>query len=426
MHSKEKIMGTPLHVLIVEDSEDDLLLMIHEIRSHGYDLTYVRVETPEDMREALLNHTWDVILSDYSMPRFSALAAIKLVQDMGIDAPIIIVSGTVGEEAAVAAMKAGAQDFFSKHRLVRLIPAIERELRETDDRRKRLWAEEQLHHAEQRFSKVFQAGPLGITITNRNGVFLDVNDFLLRESGYSRSEVIGKSSLELNFWLDVETRKLIAQVLDTGNIVRDMELQFRDKSGQMHDVLCSFTRIELAGQACLLSMFQDITERKRMEAERSRLLEQKQAATQEFQMTIERMTDGFVMLDREWRFRYVNPKAIEMLGRRAANLIGFNAWQIFPEAVDGPYYNALHKAAATQTTVEIEAYFEPWKRWFVNRIFPSPDGITIFFRTLPSANARNRKFWKPNGCASKSPKSASLFNSKNVLFQLSRTSSARR
>jgi DNA-binding NtrC family response regulator len=112
-------MSAPLRVLIVEDSEDDMILMVRELRRHDYDLTYTRVQTPEAMSAALDSQDWDVILSDFSMPEFSALAALKVAQGKGGDIPFIIVSGTAGEEAAVTAMKAGAQDFFPKNKLTR-------------------------------------------------------------------------------------------------------------------------------------------------------------------------------------------------------------------------------------------------------------------------------------------------------------------
>jgi PAS domain S-box-containing protein len=373
-------MGRPLRVLMVEDSEVDMILMVHELRRHGYDLTYARVETAEAMNAALDMQSWDIILSDYSMPGFSAPAALKLAQDKGIQIPFIIVSGTVGEEAAVAAMKAGAHDFFLKDKLARLVPAIERELREADDRRRRRWAEEQLRHSEERFAKAFLAGPMGITITAADGAFLDVNDSFLQFSGYSRAEVIGYTAIELDMWVDLAPRANILQAIGERETVRDRELRFRAKSGELRHGLCSFAAIELAGQVCVLSMVHDITERKRIEEERSGLLQQRQDATQKFLNTLERITDGFVMLDRQWRYTYVNPKAGEILGRNAEDLIGVNAWREFPEAVGGPYYDAFQEAIAAQTAIEVEAYFEPWNRWFVNRIYPTADGVTVFFQ----------------------------------------------
>jgi signal transduction histidine kinase len=134
-------MKKPLRVLLVEDSEIDAELCLLELKRSGFDPSYQRVQSEPDMREALVQPDWDVILSDYSMPNFSALDALAVAQELGTDLPFIIVSGTVGEEVAVKALRRGAHDFLIKGRLARLGPAIERELREATERRERRIAE---------------------------------------------------------------------------------------------------------------------------------------------------------------------------------------------------------------------------------------------------------------------------------------------
>jgi PAS domain S-box-containing protein len=124
-----------LNVLIVEDSADDAQLMLRELRQGGYIVDAERVETQAAMQAALARETWDIILSDYSMPQFSAMGALGTLKASGLDIPFIVVSGTIGEETAVATLKAGAHDFVVKNKLARLIPAIERELREAEIRR---------------------------------------------------------------------------------------------------------------------------------------------------------------------------------------------------------------------------------------------------------------------------------------------------
>jgi DNA-binding NtrC family response regulator len=121
-------MAAPLRLLIVEDSEDDALLVERELRRAGFDLLSKRVETEETMRSALEEEPWDLVISDYSLPGFSAPAALSTLQASGLDLPFVIVSGTVGEDVAVEGMRAGAHDFFLKGSLTRLAPAVEREL----------------------------------------------------------------------------------------------------------------------------------------------------------------------------------------------------------------------------------------------------------------------------------------------------------
>jgi two-component system, cell cycle sensor histidine kinase and response regulator CckA len=145
---------TQLRVLIVEDSEDDLLLLLRELRRGDYTLDYVRVETAVEMQAALDRQAWDIVIADYTLPRFSAPAALELLQDQQQDLPFIIVSGTIGEDAAVAAMRAGAHDYLLKDNLVRLLPAVARELREARERQKRLDAEQALRESEERFRQL--------------------------------------------------------------------------------------------------------------------------------------------------------------------------------------------------------------------------------------------------------------------------------
>ena len=129
-------MTKPLRVLLVDDSEDDADLLLREIRGGGYQLEWRRVDTAAALSDALRDAEWDVITCDYVMPRFSGLAALKIIRAAAPDLPVIIVSGHVGEEIAVSAMKAGAQDYISKLRMVRLVPAIEREVADARERRR--------------------------------------------------------------------------------------------------------------------------------------------------------------------------------------------------------------------------------------------------------------------------------------------------
>ena len=127
-------MSTSLRVLLVEDSEDDALLLERELRRSDYDPRVKRVETPEAMKAALDREPWDLVIADYVLPRFSGPAALALLKESGLDLPFIVVSGTIGEDIAVATMKAGAHDYLMKDKLSRLAAAVARELHEADNR----------------------------------------------------------------------------------------------------------------------------------------------------------------------------------------------------------------------------------------------------------------------------------------------------
>ena len=146
-------MPRPLRVLIAEDNPDDAELILRELRRAGFDPAWHRVDTEEEY-VASLSPDLDIILSDYEMPRFSGLRALDLLNGCGLEIPFIIISGTIGEETAVAAMKQGATDYLLKDRLARLGPAIEHALEQGRLRRERNQAEAALRESEERFRQM--------------------------------------------------------------------------------------------------------------------------------------------------------------------------------------------------------------------------------------------------------------------------------
>jgi signal transduction histidine kinase len=172
-------MAQPLRVLIVEDNERDAALLVRELQRGGYDLTYERVDTPEAMAAAIDKQSWDLVVSDYSMPRFSAQAALDLVKKGAMDLPFIIVSGTVGEEVAVEAMRAGARDFMAKGKFTRLLPAIARELHEAAGRAEHKLVEQRLRHAQKMEAMGQLTGGIAHDFNNLLGVIVGNLELLM-------------------------------------------------------------------------------------------------------------------------------------------------------------------------------------------------------------------------------------------------------
>jgi len=452
-------MNQTLHALIVEDSESDAGLVIRLLRKAGYDVFFEQVQTAEEMTAALARQVWDVVISDYSLPRFDAPTALALLQETGQDIPFIVVSGTIGEDTAVTTMKAGAHDYLMKDNLLRLAPAVAREMREAQSRRERKQAqlalqkserdyrqlsefnrhlnnifisfneapdlatleqiiaesysqltgavfttisrydaqskvlqvaatavaadllpqieallgfslfdlkmavpdymvpnmttylidrtedlgalsfsrippetaeklmtlvgakqiialglsygsrllgtmvaclpdgraeipdhalktfaymaslaiarkegEESLRASETRFSTIFHASPVGICLTRlANGQIIDANAVFLEILGYSREEVLKNHTQEMGMWAIPEDRHKVVQLLHEQGRILNIELKLRRKSGEIGETLVSAELIELAGERYILSMIQDITERKRDEAEKEKL-----------------------------------------------------------------------------------------------------------------------------------------------------------
>src|SRR5580700_7521023 len=164
-------MQTSIRLLMVEDSEDDAALQLRLLREGGYKIDSERVDSAASLSQAL-NKKWDIIVSDHSMPHFSGTEALKIVRALDAEVPFIFVSGTIGEDVATDAMRVGAQDYVMKTNLQRLVPAVQRELREAEDRRERKRLELHVHQL-QRFEAIGRlAGGVAHDFNNILGAIL--------------------------------------------------------------------------------------------------------------------------------------------------------------------------------------------------------------------------------------------------------------
>ena len=169
-------MSEPINLLLVEDNENDAILLVRELRKAGFDLTVERVQTANEMQDALSNHDWDAIISDFKLPSFSAPKALEILKKSGKDLPFIIVSGTIGEETAVEIMRSGAHDYLMKGNLNRLAEALRREIRDARARDERRRARAALRESEQQLRLLFERSNDAIfVIDKQNGFYLNAN-----------------------------------------------------------------------------------------------------------------------------------------------------------------------------------------------------------------------------------------------------------
>ena len=269
-------MGIPLRVLIVEDSEDDTTLLVRELRRGSYDPTFERVDTPAAMKAALDKQTWDIVISDHNMPHFSSLAALTLLKENGLDLPFIIVSGNIGEDIAVAAMKAGAHDYIMKDNLARLNPALERELREAEVRRERKRAEVALRESEMRFRSVAESANDAIISADSRGIIIFWNKGAQTIFGYAEEEVLGQPvTLLMPEQYRDSCRRGLERPSSPGEshlIGKTAELQGLRKDGSKFPLELSLASWVTGEETFYSSIIRDITERKRAEEERAQLL----------------------------------------------------------------------------------------------------------------------------------------------------------
>lgn len=257
-------MTTPLRCLIVDEDENDARLLLRQLRAADYDVTSERVDTPEAMRAALERLPWDVVLADDRMPHFSGMDALALVRSTVRDLPFILVSGTIGEDFAVAALKAGANDYLMKGNLARLGPAVQRELRDAVERGARRRAEAALEEIAVRHRAILATALDGYWLVNRAGRLQEANEAYGQMSGYSVEELRDMHVSDLEA---LETAAHVADHLQRiiGEGVDRFETRHRRKDGKVFDVGVSAQFLPAHG-GVYVCFLRDITARKAAQA----------------------------------------------------------------------------------------------------------------------------------------------------------------
>ena len=390
--SRYSLPSTPLRVLVVEDSKYDAMLLVEELRRGDYEPVYERVCAAEEMEEALerakaQGEEWQIVVSDYYMPRFSGPDALTLLRRLGYDTPFIVVSGKIGEEAAVAMMRAGAQDYVTKDNLARLCPAIERELREAAVRKE---AERRLREAERRFRTLVEQMPAITYIQSPDGnkPMSYVSPQLEEMLGYSPDEEVIDDDFLFRTIHPEDRERFVAEDRRTDETGEPFRIEYRQLARNGREVWfrdeAVLMRDERGAPLYWLGVQYDITDLKRIE-------EDLRDSEERYRTFIGQSTEGIWRLEFEeeiptdlpedeqierfYRHGYLaecNDAMARMYGSsRAEEMVGARLVELLPPSVpeNGEYLRAAVRSGYRLTDAESqELDREGDRKYFLNNL----------------------------------------------------------
>ncbi len=339
-----------LRLLILEDEHNDVTLEIAALTAAGYECEWDHVDTREAFLESIATSDYDLILSDYALPGFDGLEALRLMLERGIDVPFIMVSGTMGEDAAIESIKAGATDYVLKARLTRLVPVVRRALAEREEHRRRQEAEEELQKSATHLHALIRTIPDLVWLKSPDGVYLACNPAFESFFGASEADVVGKTDYDFQ---DREIADFFrahdrAAVEAGGPSMNEEELTFAS-DGHVESVETIKTPMydpdgNLVG---VLGVARDITARKRAQ-------EALRESEERFRRALANIPDVVVIYDADLRIRYVNSATTTVSGRDPEEFIGKREEDLWPIEVCGTYMPTLRKARDTGTPQSVD------------------------------------------------------------------------
>jgi PAS domain S-box-containing protein len=313
-------MPTTLRILFIEDNESDAVLIQAHLRRAGYAVVALRIETAAELTAALAAGQWDLVLSDFSLPQFGSLEALQTMAAIGADLPFIIVSGTIQEEQAVAALRAGAHDFVVKDRLARLVPAIERELRDAEARRQRQEAVDALRASERRSKALIENSSDAISLLGPDRRVLYVSPSTERILGYTNEDVAGVDPARYVHRDDLPAvQALLNDLVDKPGQIITARYRFRHKNGTWRWLEASINNLlDEPSVGAIVFNYRDITER-------VQAAEALDASERRFRALIEHSADAITLLAADGTVVYDSPAAPGLLGYDTGVLVGRNA-----------------------------------------------------------------------------------------------------
>ncbi|MEI7905352.1 MAG: response regulator [Candidatus Firestonebacteria bacterium] len=329
-------MKIPLKALIVEDVATDAALLLRNLEKDGFSVISRRVETELEMKAALSNEAWDIILSDCSLPAFSDQAALRLVKETKLDIPVIIISGTIGEEIAIELMRGGAADIVYKSKMLRLGQIIRRELDHSLTRREERKHFEELTISESKYKGLFEAANIGILMINaETGMIIDVNPYLIMTLGYTKKELIEKKIWEVRPLKDIIANKIYFEEWLKNKSISYNDLKLETKSGKPMEYDITRNVYAVGKQKILELTIKDNTERKSAERARLDLEEQQEEQLKIFNKQLNNIInavgDPFFIKDANCVFVFVNDAFCDILGMDRSAILGKTLAETLPQ-----------------------------------------------------------------------------------------------
>jgi PAS domain S-box-containing protein len=361
-------MATALKFLILEDNPFDGQLLQRLLSKVYIDCVFKMVMTDNEFTTALLTFTPDVILADNSLPQFNATEALAILQSKELSIPFILVTGTVSEEFAANIIKKGADDYILKDRMARLPSAIDSALKHHEARREQKTALQKVIESELQYRTLIEHISDGFMAMDKNFEITFVNvqaeDLLQRPRGHLKGK---KMTTEFPIGINRPFFNAYLQAIESGQNVNIEEYSIGLDKWISATIYPSSTGVSV--------YFKDITEQRKAQLEALR-------SEEKYRTFIQRITEAFIALDKNWCYTYLNQQAGELIHRSPASVLGKNVWEIFPEAVGSDTYNAMQKAMHEQKYITNVDYYPPLNLWQENHIYPSQDGLTMFIRNI--------------------------------------------
>lgn len=337
----------PVHALILEDDSRDVELVVAALRGGGYSLTFEVVDAPVPFRERLASAAYDVILADYNLRTWTASDALEILQELEKDIPLIVVTGTLGDEAAVECIKQGAADYVLKQRLERLPPVVDRALREKAQRDEAARLEELIHRAKKEWELTFDTVPDPVLLIDEQRVIRRANRAAAALFALRPNQVVGRHCYELVHGASEPRRDCPHQrLVESG---REQRTDIEEPAlGKSFDATATPLR-DASGKVCgCVHVLRDITERHQMEAAL-------RAGEERYRTLAEAAHDYIFVISRQGTIEYVNSYAARQFSLRSEEVIGRRREDFLPPEVSECQQEALARILETGEAAYIEA-----------------------------------------------------------------------